>query len=192
MTRALIVIDVQVDFCEGGALAVAGGNAVAGRIADLLRSGHVYDTVVATRDWHVEPGRHFSDTPDHVRTWPVHCVAGTPGAAYHPALRDALPDGAAPVVDEVFSKGQYDDGYSGFDGVDSRLRPLSAYLRGLDVGEVDVVGIATDHCVRATARDAAGLGFRTRVLLDLAAGVAPATVDRALDELRDAGVELVG
>ncbi len=192
MTRALVVIDVQVDFCEGGALAVAGGNAVAERIAALLASDHGYDTVAATRDWHVEPGRHFSDAPDYVRTWPAHCVAGTPGAEYHPALRDALPGGPAAVVDEVFSKGQYDDGYSGFDGVDSRLRPLSAYLRGLDVGEVDVVGIATDHCVRATAKDAAGLGFRTRVLLDLAAGVAPATVTRALDELRDAGVELVG
>jgi nicotinamidase/pyrazinamidase len=192
MTRALVVIDVQVDFCEGGALAVAGGNAVAERIAALLASGHGYDTVVATRDWHIEPGRHFSDAPDYVRTWPAHCVAGTPGAEYHPALRDALPGGPAAVVDEVFSKGQYDDGYSGFDGVDSRLRPLSAYLRSLDVGEVDVVGTATDHCVRATAKDAAGLGFRTRVLLDLAAGVAPATVARALDELRGAGVELVG
>jgi nicotinamidase/pyrazinamidase len=183
MTRALIVVDVQNDFCEGGALAVEGGNAVAERIAGYLEGQHGYDTVVATRDWHVEPGRHFSESPDYVKTWPAHCVADTPGAAFHPALQDA-------PYDEIFSKGQYDDGYSGFDGADSRTRPLSAYLRALDVTDVDVVGIATDHCVRATALDAAHLGWRTRVLTDLAVGVAPETVERALAQLRAAGVEL--
>ena len=184
MPRALVVVDVQNDFCEGGALAVAGGSAVAEGIAAFLRGDHGYDTVVATRDWHVQPGRHFSDQPDYVTTWPAHCVADTPGAAFHPALARA-------PYDAVFSKGQYDDGYSGFDGVDDRLRPLSAYLRALDVDAVDVAGIATDHCVRATALDAAGLGFRTRVLLDHAAGVAPETIARALDQLRAKGVELV-
>lgn len=182
MPRALVVVDVQVDFCEGGALAVTGGNAVAERIAAYLGSGGGYDTVVATRDWHIDPGRHFSDTPDFVRTWPRHCVADTPGAAFHPALRDA-------PYDEVFSKGQYDDGYSGFDGTDSRTRPLSAYLRALDVTDVDVIGIATDHCVRATALDAAHLGWRTRVLTDLVEGVAPTTIENALADLRGAGVE---
>jgi nicotinamidase/pyrazinamidase len=183
MTRALVVVDVQNDFVEGGALGVEGGNAVAERIADYLRAGSGHDTVVATRDWHVEPGRHFAEQPDYVRTWPAHCVAGTPGASFHPALADA-------PYDEVFSKGQYDDGYSGFDGTDSKARPLSAYLRRLDVTDVDVVGIATDHCVRATALDAAHLGWRTRVLTDLVAGVAPSTTEAALDELRAAGVGL--
>jgi nicotinamidase/pyrazinamidase len=183
MTRALIVVDVQNDFCEGGALAVEGGNAVAERIADYLERDHGYATVVATRDWHVDPGRHFAQEPDFVKTWPVHCRADTPGAAFHEALEGAR-------FDEVFSKGQYDDGYSGFDGADSRTRPLSAYLRALDVSDVDVVGIATDHCVRATALDAAHLGWRTRVLTDLVEGVAPDTITKALDELREAGVAL--
>ncbi len=183
MTRTLVVDDVQNDFCEGGALAVAGGNAAAARIAALLDTDHGYDTVVATRDWHVAPGRHFAEHPDFVRTWPAHCVADTPGAAFHPAL-------AAAPFDAVFSKGQYDDGYSGFDGVDGKLRPLSAYLRALDVEAVDVAGIATDHCVRATALDAAHLGWRVRVLTDLVAGVAPDTTAAALDQMGAAGVEL--
>jgi nicotinamidase/pyrazinamidase len=182
--RALVVVDVQNDFCEGGALAVQGGTAVARRIAGYLAADHGYDTVVATRDWHVEPGRHFSEQPDFVKTWPAHCVADTPGAAFHPALADA-------PYDQVFSKGQYDDGYSGFDGTDARTRPLSAYLRALDITDVDVAGIATDHCVRATALDAVHLGWRTRVLTDLVAGVAPDTVEAARAQLSTAGVALV-
>jgi nicotinamidase/pyrazinamidase len=177
MTRALIVVDVQNDFCEGGSLAVTGGNAVAERIAAYLQADHGYDRVVATRDWHVEPGRHFE-------RWPVHCVADSPGAAFHAAL-EGMP------YDQVFSKGQYDDGYSGFDGADARIRPLSAYLRALDITDVDVVGIATDHCVRATALDAAHLGWRTRVLTDLVEGVAADSISAALDDLRGAGVTLV-
>jgi nicotinamidase/pyrazinamidase len=183
MSRALIVVDVQNDFCEGGALPVEGGNAVAQRIADYLRSDRDYDTVVATRDWHVEPGRHFSDNPDYIQTWPAHCVADTPGAAFHQALDDVR-------FDEVFSKGQYDDGYSGFDGVDSRTRPLAAYLRGLDISDVDIVGIATEHCVQATALDSARLGWRTRVLVDLVEGIAPEPIAAAHDNMREAGCTL--
>lgn len=184
MIRVLVVVDVQADFCEGGALAVAGGNATARAIAGLLAGEHGYDAVVATRDWHIEPGRHFSESPDFVTSWPVHCVADTPGAAFHPALSEA-------PYDAVFSKGQYGDGYSGFDGVDGRLRPLSAYLRGLDVTDVDVAGIATDHCVRATALDAAHLGWNVRVLSGYVAGVAEDTTAAALQELRAAGATLV-
>lgn len=184
MIRTLIVVDVQVDFCEGGSLAVTGGNATAERIAGLLAGEHGYDTVVATRDWHIEPGRHFCEQPDFGTSWPVHCVAETPGAAFHPALSEA-------PYHAVFSKGQYDDGYSGFDGVDGRLRPLSAYLRGLDVTDVDVAGIATDHCVRATALDAAHLGWRVRVLSGYVAGVSEATTAAALEDLRAAGATLV-
>lgn len=184
-TSALVVVDVQVDFCEGGALAVARGNAVAEGVARLIAGEHGYDHVLATRDWHVEPGRHFADgEPDFATTWPRHCVAETAGAALHPALADV-------AFDAVFSKGQHDDGYSGFDGTDGLTRPLSAYLRAHDVEAVDVVGIATDHCVRATALDAAHLGWPTRVLDDLIAGVDEEASRAALAELTEAGAEVV-
>ncbi|WP_309148756.1 isochorismatase family protein [Saccharopolyspora gregorii] len=182
--RALLVVDVQLDFCEGGALAVAGGAAVAAAISRHLAESE-YAHVVATRDYHVDPGGHFSSEPDYVRSWPVHCVAGTAGAAFHPELE------VGPVR-AVFSKGRFDDGYSGFEGVDGDGRGLAEWLAERGVTEVDVVGIATDHCVRATALDAAAAGFATTVLLDLTAGVARATVDAALDELRAAGVRATG
>ncbi len=190
--RALIIVDVQNDFCEGGALAVPGGAAVAGAIRRFLDDHRDdYAAAVATRDHHIDPGSHFAppgSEPDFVTTWPVHCRANTPGAALHPEL-------GAPALDAVFYKGQYDDGYSGFGGTASPdgtgARPAD-WLRERGVRSVDIVGIATDHCVRATALDAAREGFATRVLLDRTAGVAPATIAAALDEMRGAGVELVG
>lgn len=183
MSSALIVVDVQVDFCEGGALGVDGGERVAADVAALVSGDHGYDLVAATRDRHVDPGWHFAEEPDYVDTWPVHCVDGTAGADFHAAVRD-LP------FDAVFDKGQHDPGYSGFDGTDATTRPLSAYLRFHRVERVDVVGIATDHCVRATALDATGLGFTTTVRLGWCAGVAPETTERALAALRAAGVRL--
>ncbi|MGW8953175.1 isochorismatase family protein [Streptomyces sp. NPDC055709] len=190
MHRALIVVDVQNDFCEGGSLAVAGGADVAAAITDLIGQATAgYRHVVATRDHHIDPGDHFSEHPDYVATWPSHCVAGTEGVGFHPNFAPAVACGA---VDAVFEKGAYAAAYSGFEGIDENGSALAEWLRARDVTEVDVVGIATDHCVRATALDAAREGFRTHVLLDLTAGVAEATTDRALEELRDAGVELSG
>ncbi|MFC8272144.1 isochorismatase family protein [Streptomyces sp. NPDC057271] len=191
MHRALIVVDVQNDFCEGGSLAVTGGADVAAAITDLVgeAAGAAYQHVVATRDHHVAPGDHFSDTPDYVTSWPVHCVAGTEGVGFHPNFAPAVASGA---IDAVFDKGAYDAAYSGFEGRDENGVPLAEWLRTHDVTEVDVVGIATDHCVRATALDSAREGFRTQVLLDLTAGVAKETTERALEELRGAGVELTG
>lgn len=184
MTHALIVVDVQNDFCEGGSLAVAGGAAVAARITDTLYSSRGrWDHVVATRDHHVDPGDHFSDQPDFVRSWPVHCVVGTGGVELHPALD-------ATRMEAIFDKGEYAAAYSGFEGR-SGGTPLAEWLRARDVDQVDIVGIATDHCVRATALDAVREGFTTRVLLDHTAGVAPQTVAAALDQMRSAGVELV-
>ena len=187
--RALIVVDVQNDFCEGGSLPVTGGAAVAAAISTHLRDrGGDYAAVVATRDWHVDPGQHFAAEPDYVDTWPAHCVVGSHGAEPHPALDTA-------AVTAGFSKGEHAAAYSGFQGAtdDAGARvPLGDWLRGRGVDAVDVVGIATDHCVRATALDAVAQGFRTRVLLGLTAGVAPATTEAALVALRDAGAELVG
>jgi nicotinamidase/pyrazinamidase len=187
---ALVIVDVQNDFCEGGSLAVAGGAEVARSIAELVGDrAEDYDHVVATADWHIDPGEHFSETPDYVATWPVHCVAESAGAAFHPNLVPALGS-----VEAVFRKGQYAAAYSGFEGRgdDAADSTLAAWLRERGVRRVDVVGIATDHCVRATALDAEREGFDTRVLLGLTAGVAPKTTEAALRELEQAGVELEG
>ncbi|MES4890183.1 isochorismatase family protein [Streptomyces sp. NPDC096012] len=191
MRRALIVVDVQNDFCEGGALAVAGGADVAAAVTELIgqAAGTGYRHVVATRDHHIAPGGHFADNPDYVRSWPAHCVAGTEGVGFHPNFAPAVASGA---VDAVFDKGAYSAAYSGFEGADENGVPLADWLRAREIDEVDVVGIATDHCVRATALDAAREGFRTQVLLDLTAGVAAETTERALEDLRKANVTLTG
>jgi nicotinamidase/pyrazinamidase len=183
MARALIVVDVQNDFCEGGSLAVGGGAAVAADIGRLLAQ-HPYDVVVATQDHHVDPGAHFSETPDFVDSWPPHCVVGTPGVDLHPALQPR-PFAA------VFTKGEYSAAYSGFEG-DSDGTGLTEWLRARDVDQVDVCGIATDHCVRATALDAAANGFRTTVLMHLTAAVSPQRVGDTLAQLAAAGVATVG
>ncbi|ACY99406.1 nicotinamidase [Thermomonospora curvata] len=186
MGRALIIVDVQNDFCEGGSLAVAGGADVASAISRYLQEhGDAYDHVVATRDFHLDPGDHFADEPDYVDSWPPHCVIGTPGADFHPNLSLA-------PIEAVFSKGHHSAAYSGFEGAADDGTSLADWLRARRVDQVDVVGIATDHCVRATALDAARAGFRTRVLLELTAGVAEATTERALEQLRAEGVELTG
>jgi nicotinamidase/pyrazinamidase len=181
---ALIVVDVQNDFCEGGSLAVTGGAAVAAAISRHI-AAHPYDHVVATRDYHIDPGAHFSTEPDFVDSWPVHCVAGTPGASFHPELDVA-------GVEAVFSKGAYTAAYSGFEGSTPDGLELAGWLRAHEITDVDVAGIATDHCVRATALDAAGAGLCTTVLLDLTAGVAQSTVNSALSQLQDAGIALDG
>jgi nicotinamidase/pyrazinamidase len=185
--RALVIADVQNDFCEGGSLAVTGGAEVARAISEYLAGpeGSGYDHVVALQDWHIDPGAHFSAEPDFVATWPPHCVAGTPGADFHPSLDTS-------AVEAVFRKGAHSAAYSGFEGADADGVPLAAWLRDRGVTAVDVAGLATDHCVRATATDAATAGFQTQVLLGLTAGVAQDTTRAALDEMRTAGVKLTG
>jgi nicotinamidase/pyrazinamidase len=180
-STALIVVDVQRDFCEGGSLAVTGGAAVAGRIDALLHSAHGYDYVVATRDHHVDPGTHFSSAPDFIDSWPPHCEVGTPGVEFHDRLtfRD---------FDAVFDKGEFAAAYSGFEGTSTDGTALADWLTGHGVERVDVCGIATDYCVRATALDAARSGFGTTVLLDLTAAVAPEHLDSTLDALSEAQV----
>ena len=185
MARALLVVDVQNDFCEGGSLAVVGGTAVARAISDRLDIGD-YDHAVATRDHHIDPGGHFAKAPDYIDTWPPHCVAGTPGAELHPDLDRTN-------LELVFDKGEYAAAYSGFEGItDQDGRPLLDWLRAHHIDSVEIVGIATDHCVRATALDAVAGGLTTAVRLDLTAGVARTTVDLALEQMREAGAELVG
>ncbi|MDO5740486.1 MAG: isochorismatase family protein [Ornithinimicrobium sp.] len=204
MGTALIVVDVQNDFCEGGNLAVEGGAAVAEGISrHLAEHRSEYAAVVATADWHIDPGSHWSEAPDYRDSWPVHCEAGTIGAEFHVNLAGALDH-----VQAVFRKGEYDAAYSGFEGkaqVDPRgettVEPaggdaegsrigLAQWLHDRGITSVAVCGIATDHCVRATALDAAAAGFATAVLIDLCAGVSPQSTQGALQELSEQGVTL--
>ncbi|GCE75549.1 isochorismatase family protein [Cellulomonas biazotea] len=183
--RALVVVDVQPTFCEGGALPVEGGNAVARDIAQYVADHRDrYALVVTTQDWHIEPGDHFSDTPDFVDTWPPHGVAGSAEADLHPALAAVVPEASV-------KKGQYAAAYSGFEGVDGEGRGLAQILADAEVTDVDVVGLAESHCVRSTAIDAVGLGLRTRVLTDLTAPVTPELGAAAREQMRAAGAELV-
>jgi nicotinamidase/pyrazinamidase len=185
VSRALIIVDVQNDFCEGGSMGVDGGREVAAGISALLRGdGGRWDHIVATKDYHIDPGDHFGDPPDFVDSWPPHCRVGTAGAEFHPELDTDR-------IEAVFTKGEHSAAYSGFEGSAGSIS-LAAWLRMHDVDRVDIAGIATDHCVRATALDAADEGFDTTVLLDLTAGVARETTDRALGQLRDKGVTLTG
>lgn len=190
MKRALIVCDVQNDFCEGGSLPVTGGAQVAHDIAEVLRhwsrqdpEAPDYSHVVASRDHHLDPGDHWSASPDFVDSWPVHCAAGTDGSAFHPNL-DPQP------FDAVFLKGEYAAAYSAFDGRTVDGVTLADWLKAKAVTHVDVCGIATDHTVRLTALDAVDRGFATRVLADLCVGIAPETTEAALTQLRGAGVHV--
>ncbi|MGG2464704.1 isochorismatase family protein [Streptomyces sp. RGM 3693] len=190
MRRALIVVDVQKDFCEGGSIPVKGAADRAAAIADLVRSADgSYAYVVATRDHHIDPGAHFSEHPDFENSFPVHCVVGSEGGEFHPNFVPAVDSGA---VDEVFYKGAHSASKSGFEGSTQDGTSLADWLRAHDVGNLDVVGIATDHCVKATALDGARAGFAVRVLLDYTAGVAADTTSTAISELRRAGVTLSG
>ncbi len=191
MTRALFIIDVQNDFTEGGALAVTGGTAVAQGITDFLATHmDAYSHVFASRDWHdtdSDNSGHFAaadSEPDFVSTWPVHCVAETPGAEYHPAL--VLPENTVHIF-----KGQGSAGYSIFDGVDEAGASTGELLSAFGVTDVDLVGLATDHCVRASGLDALEHGQHVRVLTDLVAGVDAAASGAALAELAHGGAALV-
>ena len=197
MGRALVLVDIQNDFCEGGSLGVDGGGAVAARATERVLAdrtgadGRDYDAIVATADWHHDPGDHWvseGEEPNFSTTWPVHCPAGTPGAEFHPSLHPALDH-----VDEVFRKGMYDAAYSGFEGAAGDERTtLTDWLRDRGITDLDIGGIATDHCVRATVLDALREGFTVRLLSDTIAGVAPETTEAALTEMTGAGAELTG
>ncbi|MDQ1293641.1 MAG: nicotinamidase/pyrazinamidase [Actinomycetota bacterium] len=187
--RALLVVDVQPTFCEGGELPVPGGEAVALAVAQYLHEHRDrYSLLVTTQDWHVDPGDHFAGPqgPDYVDTWPPHGLAGTPGAELHPALSHLNAD---PQVVQV-RKGHHSAAYSGFEGIDPQGRPLEEVLASHRIEAVDVVGLASGHCVAATALDAADRGLRTRVLARLTAGVTPESEARAFGKLREAGVEI--
>lgn len=187
MKTALLIVDVQNDFCPGGALATARGDEVATRIAELISGtdgqAREYDYVVATQDWHIDPGAHFSENPDFVDSWPEHCVAGSDGAQ----IRRPVP---TDQIDQFFKKGHYTAAYSGFEGVNDADQLLADWLREHDIARLDVCGIATDHCVRATVLDALKEGFEVRVLQDMCSPVDDARGADALREMQNAGAAL--
>ncbi|GFZ93234.1 isochorismatase family protein [Nesterenkonia alkaliphila] len=209
MAQALIIVDVQNDFCEGGALAVEGGAQVAADLSEFLEENHAeYSAVVATQDWHIDPGPHFSDKPDFVRSWPVHCVAGTKGAELHTDLD-------TDHIEARFLKGLYDDGYSGFEGqlgdpervgilegekgikvepedvIPAEAPDLDTWLQHQGIDAVTIVGIATDHCVRATALDAAENDYAVTVISDLTVGVSQDKIDQTYEEFEEAGITVI-
>jgi len=189
MARALLVIDVQNDFCEGGALAVEGGAQVARKISSYLETAN-YDLVVASRDWHDADSTnsgHFAEdgsAPNDTTTWPVHCVADTEGANYHPNL-------ATDKIDIDIYKGQGQNGYSIFEGVTSKGQSFADLLDSNSITEVDVVGIATDHCVLASATDSKKHGLIVRVISSLTAGVSAESTEKAIDQMIDDGIEVL-
>lgn len=184
-TRALLVVDVQPTFCEGGALGVDGGNAVAeGVAAYAAQHRGDYALVVTTQDWHIDPGDHFSENPDFVDSWPPHGIAGTEEAELHPALAQLRPDASV-------KKGAYEAAYSGFEGKDDGGASLAQILTQAGVTDVDLVGLAESHCVKDTALDAVRAGLTTRVLQDLTAPVSAELGAAARQAMSEAGVQLV-
>lgn len=204
MAKALIIVDVQNDFCAGGPLETARGAEIASLISEYVEAHHhLYDAVIATQDWHIDPGTHFSDSPDFIDSWPVHCVADTDGAEIHPNLD-------TDYIQAYFRKGRYEAAYSGFEGLlapeesvltgehepgatledASPNTPLADWLDENNIQDVDIVGIATDYCVLATAKDAVDAGYETRVLLDLTAPVHEKNVEQVADMLEDYGASV--
>lgn len=214
--RALVIVDVQNDFCEGGSLPVAGGADVASNISEYLEDHSTdYSTIVATRDWHVDPGPHFAPEgtePDFNDSWPVHCLAGTTGAELHENLDEEY-------LDAQFLKGRYDASYSAFDAqlgdpdtvqseapegfagpygataagavaVEADAETLDEWLRDQNIDQLTIVGIATDHCVQASVLDAVDAGFETKVIANLTAGVDNEASDEALSEMEEAGAQI--
>lgn len=179
---------MQNDFTEGGSLAVKGGNRTAAAITEyILATRGSYALVIASRDWHSpdgDNGGHFSDKPDGETTWPVHCVEGTPGAAYNPSIRTEL-------IDVQVYKGSGTPAYSAFEASTPGGTALTDVLEAANVTHLDLVGIATDHCVRATALDGVAAGYGVTVLLDKCVGVATGTTLAAVQEMRAAGVDIV-
>ena len=173
--KALLVVDVQNDFCPGGALAVKNGDKIIPVINKLMQR---FDLVVASRDDHPENAKHFE-------SWPKHCVKGTKGAEFHPDLNIS-------IIDQILYKGTgtEDDGYSAFQATNL---DFEYYLKDKNVDELYVVGLATDYCVKNSAIDAAKKGFKTYLVEDAIKGVEvnPGDVEQAITDMKKNGVKSV-
>ena len=188
MRNALLVVDVQGDFVQGGSLAVPNGLEVAAMIARHIRHfKYEYQFVVASRDYHEDPKEHFGSPPDFVNSWPPHCVIGTPGAAFVPAIQNLVRE---KYIQAIVSKGRNEAAYSAFEGVDARGHNLLDVLKEQRIDHIDVCGIATDYCVKASALDARKNAFQVRVLVNLCAAVNDETGKAAMEEMKAAGCQL--
>ncbi len=186
--KALLVIDVQKDFCPGGALAVNEGDAVVAPLVRMIQAMAAHGgPIFASRDWHPPNTRHFAKFGG---VWPPHCVQNSPGAEFHPDMAAALQTHQAVVV----STGERvdEDGYSAFDGRTPSGELLENALHARGVDEILLGGLATDYCVKCSALDAARKGFRVRLLVDAcrAVNLKPGDAVKAIDEMRRAGVEV--
>ncbi len=184
--HALLIVDLQPTFCEGGSLPVAGGNRVAEKIASFVLNEKKYQCVITTQDWHIAPGGHFSISPNYIDTWPEHGLADSDEAQLHPALNKVIDK-----VSNMVKKGKYAAAYSGFEGVNDDEISLDLILKAKGVTHVDIVGLALDYCVKETAIDSVKYGYQTRVLTYLSAAVAPEVIDETVTELKQAGVKVV-
>ncbi len=185
MRTALVVVDVQNDFVEGGSLPVTGGRQVASLVSRHIRHFKTeYQFVVATRDYHEDPEGHFAENPDFVNTWPPHCVIGTPGASLCPPISNLVREH---LVQAVVDKGKHTPAYSGFEALDPRGHSLLDVLKEQRIDRLDICGLATDYCVRATALDARKHDFQVRVLLNLCAPVNAESGLKALEDMKAAG-----
>ena len=183
--KALVIVDVQPTFCEGGSLPVDGGNKVAKQIATFVSDDESYDCIITTQDWHIDPGMHFSDEPNYQDTWPPHGLAGTDEADLHPELLNITEK-----INYSVKKGMFQAAYSGFEGSDGE-QSLKQILTKESIASIDIVGLAFDHCVKVTAIDSAQAGFKTRVLSKLTAAVSPVNTNVVSDEMRSYGVEVI-
>ncbi|WP_018023593.1 isochorismatase family protein [Corynebacterium ulceribovis] len=196
MSRAFVIVDAQNDFTEGGALAVAGATAAYQKTGRYLAEvpDDFYTHLVTTQDWHVNPGSHFAEQPDYTDTWPAHCVAGEPGAEINPVMADniaAFRQAHRDIKLIAVKKGEFEAAYSGFEGVSDNGTVLTNALKAGGVTDLDIVGVATDHCVRATALDALKEGYRVRVFPAQTAAVDADRGEAALAEIAAAGGEIV-
>lgn len=188
MRNALLAVDLQSDFVQGGSLPVPNGLQVAAQVARHIRHFKTeYQFVVASRDYHEDPQNHFSASPDYTNTWPPHCVIGTPGAAFVPPIQNLVRE---KLIQAVVSKGRHEAAYSAFEGVDARGHYLLDVLREQRIDHIDVCGIATDYCVRASALDARKNAFQVRILVNLCAAVTEATGLQAIEEMKAAGCQV--
>jgi nicotinamidase/pyrazinamidase len=188
MRNSLLAVDLQSDFVQDGSLPVPNGLQVAAQVARHIRHFKTeYDFVVASRDYHEDPKDHFAATPDYINTWPPHCVIGTPGAAFVPPIQNLVRE---KLIQTVVSKGRHAAAYSAFEGVDARGHYLLDVLREQRIDHIDICGIATDYCVRASALDARKNAFQVRILVNLCAAVAEATGLQAIEEMKAAGCQI--
>jgi nicotinamidase/pyrazinamidase len=189
MRNALLVVDLQNDFVEGGALPVPGGTQVVAHVARHVRHFRSeYTFVVATRDLHEDPPDHFSEKPDYINTWPPHGVKGTTGAVLCTPISNLVRE---KIIQVVVDKGRHAAAVSAFEAVDPRGHLLVDVLREQRIDHIDICGLITEYCIRASALDARKHEFQVRILVNLCGAASPEAAQRAFEDMKAAGCQLM-